>query len=372
MDGFSIRYMRPYDAIILKKFLKNIFRIIILIAFQALICAGIICGAETVLSPEMTVKNYFDAYIAQDWDICTEYLHPEMLQKFHEQIIGMVGKGSIFTRDALLRLYHVRSVEELKAMPPRELYMRYLQNHWNGLDSETTEELNVTKPALIRIKKIINDECQVECKLTVTLNNHTYDKVEAYYLKKYDGRWKIYSTEDLKKLDKHTTPDNILSPEITVKNYFQAYIDQDWEACTAYLHPAMLQKLHDRIIDMVDEVSFVTRDALLKQYHVRSVSELRAIPPRQLYIIYLQNRWDGLDSKTIEELNATKLSFAWTKRINNDECRVDCTSTATIKGQTYNKVETYYLKKYQDRWKIYSTEGLKKLDQQSRPERTKL
>jgi hypothetical protein len=47
----------------------------------------------------------------------------------------------------------------------------------------------------------------VEFKSTVTLDNQSHNKIQAYHLKKYDGKWKIYNTDGLKKLDKDQTLD---------------------------------------------------------------------------------------------------------------------------------------------------------------------
>lgn len=207
MDGLGDCNMHLTEALILKTIFKNFSRIIFLISFQTIICAGNIFGADNILSPEVTVKNYVDAYIAQDWEACTGYLHPEMLQKLHNRIIDMFDEVSTFTRDKLLKQYRVRSVRELQAIPPRHLYILYLKNRWDGLDSQSVEDLSTTKLSVIKTIRINNDECQVECKSTVTINNQTYDKVEAYYLKKYQDRWKIYSTEGLRKLDKQMLPE---------------------------------------------------------------------------------------------------------------------------------------------------------------------
>lgn len=181
--------------------IKKFIRIILLLMAQAMMCVGDDPYAQTIFSPEMTVKAYFDAYIAQDWEACTEYIHPEMLERLHGRIIDMVEEVSWFTRNLLLGEYHVRSVDELKAMPPRQLYIMYLQNRWNGLDSETSQMLATTQLFVIKTKRVNDHECQVEFKTTVTEDNQTYNKVEAYRLKRFDGQWKIFDTEGLKKLD---------------------------------------------------------------------------------------------------------------------------------------------------------------------------
>jgi hypothetical protein len=154
----------------------------------------------------------------------------------------------------------------------------------------------------------------------------------------------------------------IMSPEMTIKIYFDAYVAQDWEVVTAYMHPALLYNLKRRIMDMVNQVSPETRRVLLRGYHARSVGELEQMPARQLYILYLKDRWEGMDAQTEMGIGKAELFFMKTKKVNPEECIVEFKSAVTLDNQSLNKVQTYHLKKYEGKWKIYNTDGLKNLD----------
>ena len=181
---------------------KKFISIILLLIIRALVCAGDGICAETVISPQMAVKIYFEAYVAQDWEVATEYLHPELLQHLKMRIIDMVEEVSVSTRKRLLRDYHARSIGDLERMPSRQLYILYLQNRWEGLDAQSAMGLGSADLFFIKTTSINNEECLVEFKSSVIQDNQSHNKIQAYHLKKYGGRWKIYNTEGLKKLDK--------------------------------------------------------------------------------------------------------------------------------------------------------------------------
>jgi len=162
---------------------------------------------ETLISPKMAVQIYFDAYVAQDWEVVTEYMHPELLQSLKYRIIEMIQKVSPATRRRLMMDYQVRSLGELKLMPSRQLYVLYLQNRWEWLDDQSVEGIGNTEISFIKTTRISNEECLVDFKTSVSRDNQSYDKLQSYHMKKYNGRWKIFNTEGLKKLDKKTVQD---------------------------------------------------------------------------------------------------------------------------------------------------------------------
>ncbi len=180
-----------------KKIIPGIF----LLMIQALVfCRDGIC-AETVISPQMAVKIYFDAYVAQDWEVVTEYMHPDLLQSLKSRIIAMIREVSADTRELLLRAYKARSVDDLEWMPARPLYILYLKYRWEGMDAHAVSALQSTEFEFMEAVKISAEECLVKFKTSVTIENHTYNKIQVYHMKKFDEKWKIYDTEGLKELD---------------------------------------------------------------------------------------------------------------------------------------------------------------------------
>jgi hypothetical protein len=153
-----------------------------------------------------------------------------------------------------------------------------------------------------------------------------------------------------------------INPQMTVKIYFDAYVAQDWEVVTEYMHPVLLQNLKKRIIDMVQEVNPSTRRVLLREYQARSMEELEQKPARQLYVLYLMNRWKGMDAQSEMGIGSAELFFIKTTPINSEECLVEFKSSANLDNQSHNKIQVYHLKKHGEKWKIYNTDGLKKLD----------
>ena len=103
--------------------------------------------------------------------------------------------------------------------------------------------------------------------------------------------------------------DKVMSPQMAIKIYFDAYVAQDWEVVTEYMHPALLQSLKQRIIDMVREVSPRTRRVLMHEYQARSMGELEQKPARQLYMLYLMNRWKGMDAQSEMGIGSAELFF---------------------------------------------------------------
>jgi hypothetical protein len=180
---------------------KNLIPGILLMIIQALVCVGEVLCAETAMSPQMALKIYFDAYIAQDWEVVTEYMHPALLQSLKKRIIEMVKEVSVDTQRVLLGKYHARSMGELEQTPARQLYVLYLMNRWEGMDAQTEMGIGSAELFFIKTTQIKPDECLVEFKSSVTLDNQSHNKIQAYHLKKYQGKWKIYSTDGLKKLD---------------------------------------------------------------------------------------------------------------------------------------------------------------------------
>jgi hypothetical protein len=178
-----------------------IFSVFVLMV-QSLACPGKGACTETLMSPEMTIKIYFDAYVAQDWEVVTEYMHPVLLQSLKKRIIDMVQEVSASTRRVLLREYHARSMGELEQMPARQLYVLYLMDRWEGMDAQTEMGIGSSELFFIKTSFIRPDECVVEFKSSVTLENKSQDKIQAFQLKKYQGKWKIYNTDGLKKLNK--------------------------------------------------------------------------------------------------------------------------------------------------------------------------
>jgi hypothetical protein len=168
---------------------------------QALVFSrGGLC-TETVISPQMVARIYFDAYVAQDWEVVTEYMHPVLLQNLKTRIIKMLQEVSVNTRRLLLRKYQAQSIGELERMPARQLYILYLMDRWAGLDGQPLSNLENADFYFIETVKINNEECLVEFKTSIAMGNQSYNKVQIYHMKKYDEKWKIYNTEGLKRLD---------------------------------------------------------------------------------------------------------------------------------------------------------------------------
>jgi len=178
---------------------KRIIKIALSLIALAVIFAGESSHAETILGPDITVKIYFDAYVAQDWEVCTAYLHPEFLENLKTSIIDMLLEISDKRRKDMLSQFHAQSIEELDKMPSRQMYILYLQYRWRALDA-VSGGLDNAELSFINTRKISSDECIVEFKSSVKQGHQLFSKVEIYYLKKDEGRWKIYNTDGFKKL----------------------------------------------------------------------------------------------------------------------------------------------------------------------------
>jgi hypothetical protein len=185
------------------KFIPGVF----LMMIQALVCVRGDACASTGINPQMTVKIYFDAYVAQDWEVVTEYMHPVLLQNLKKRIIEMVQEVKPNTRLVLLRKYQARSMGELEQKPARQLYVLYLMNRWEGLDAQSETGIGSTEMFFIKTTPINSEECLVEFKSSANLDNQSHNKIQVYHLKKHDEKWKIYNTDGLKQLDKKMLPD---------------------------------------------------------------------------------------------------------------------------------------------------------------------
>ncbi len=164
----------------------------------------------------------------------------------------------------------------------------------------------------------------------------------------------------------------VMSPEMTIKIYFDAYAAQDWEVVTEYMHPELLQRLKRRIVEMVEAVSPRTRNIFLREYQAQSLEALRQKPARQLFILYLMNRWKDLDAQTELGMGNAQLDFIKTTFIHPEECLVEFKSSVNLDSGAYNKIQVFHLKKYDEKWRIYSTDGLKNLDKELSDELNRL
>ncbi len=180
-----------------KKVIPGLFLLII----QMLVFAGDGVCTETIVSPEMAAKIYFDAYAAQDWEVVSEYMHPDLLQNLKRRIIEMVKEVSAETRRVLLREYQAPSMEALEQMPARPLYILYLRNRWKGIETRSLSMMERTEFVYIGTARITHEECLVEFKTSVVQGDQLFEKVQVYHMKKYEGKWKIYDTEGLKGLN---------------------------------------------------------------------------------------------------------------------------------------------------------------------------
>jgi hypothetical protein len=180
---------------------KRLISCIFLLMIQALVFSMAGLCTEIVISPQMVARIYFDAYVAQDWEVVTEYMHPVLLQNLKTRIIEMLQEVSVNTRRMLLRKYQAQSIGEIEQMPARQLYILYLMDRWEGLDDQPLSNLENAEFYFIETVKINNEECLVEFKTSMAMGNQSYNKVQIYHMKKYDGKWKIYDTEGLKKLN---------------------------------------------------------------------------------------------------------------------------------------------------------------------------
>lgn len=185
------------------KFIPGVF----LMMIQALVCARGDACASTGINPQMTLKIYFDAYVAQDWEVVTEYMHPVLLQNLKKRIIEMVQEVKPNTRQVLLRKYQARSMGELEQKPARQLYVLYLMNRWEGLDAQSEAGVGSAELFFIKTTPINSEECLVEFKSSANLDNQSHNKIQAYHLKKHEEKWKIYNTDGLKQLNKKILPD---------------------------------------------------------------------------------------------------------------------------------------------------------------------
>jgi hypothetical protein len=180
-----------------KKIIPGLFWLMI----QTLVFAGDGVCTEIIISPEMAARIYFDAYVAQDWEVVTEYMHPDLLQNLKRRIIEMVKEVSVDTRRVLLREYQARSMAALEQMPARPLYILYLKNRWKGIETHSLSMLEKTEFIFIGTVRITHEECLVEFKTSVVREDQLFNKVQVYHMKKYEGKWKIYDTEGLKRMD---------------------------------------------------------------------------------------------------------------------------------------------------------------------------
>jgi hypothetical protein len=98
------------------------------------------------------------------------------------------------------------------------------------------------------------------------------------------------------------------------------------------------------------------------------MGELEQKPARQLYVLFLMNRWKGMDAQSEMGIGSAELFFIKTTPINSEECLVEFKSSANLDNQSHNKIQAYHLKKHDGKWKIYNTDGLKQLDKKIFPD----
>jgi hypothetical protein len=172
--------------------------IIFLITVSGLSPVHYRCFSAQGDAPEDVVIEYFYDYMQKDWEGCIRCLHPQFLITLKLQIINIIKKTDGYTQRKLLRAYNVKTIEELRKMPSKELYALYLADLWERNNPHFSKDFNKANIKILGTKKIDTAACLVEFQSSVNVDNVTYDQIEEYAVKKQGKKWKIYSTDKLK------------------------------------------------------------------------------------------------------------------------------------------------------------------------------
>ncbi len=149
------------------------------------------------------------------------------------------------------------------------------------------------------------------------------------------------------------------APEDVVVTYFYAYMNKDWEGCVECLDPQFLIGLKLQLINLIKQTEGYTQKRMLIAFRVDNIEELRGIPSKKFYELYLQDLWERKNASFAGDFDKAKIRVLSTKKINAEACLVQFCASVNIGNGSYDRIQEYAVKKKGKKWKIYSTEPLK-------------
>lgn len=143
-------------------------------------------------TPEQVVQRYYETFRSGDFAANAAIMHPAALEELKTTLVGFAELPGATEEEGFAEMFGVRTVEEMRALPPAVLFERMLRRQLGG--DEMREILAGTQVAVLGHVMEGDTTAHVVYRMRMSVAQQTMDQVQVMPLKRADGQWRVMLT----------------------------------------------------------------------------------------------------------------------------------------------------------------------------------
>lgn len=143
-------------------------------------------------TPEQVVQRYYATFQSGDFAANAAIMHPAALEELRTTLVGFAEIPGATEEEGFTEMFGVRTVEEMRALPPAVLFERMLRSQLGG--DEMRQILAGTEVRVLGHVMEGDTTAHVVYRMRMSFGEQTMDQVQVMPLKRADGEWRVLLT----------------------------------------------------------------------------------------------------------------------------------------------------------------------------------
>lgn len=146
-------------------------------------------------TPEQVVRRYYDTFRGGDFAANAAIMHPDALEELKTTLLGFAGIPGATEEEGFTEMFGVRTLEEMRALPPAVLFERMLRSQLEN--EEMRQILAGTQVDVLGHVMEGDTTAHVVYRMQMSFAGQSVNQVQVVPLKRADGEWRVLLTGSL-------------------------------------------------------------------------------------------------------------------------------------------------------------------------------